>query len=613
MSIGNESLALVVAAFAVFSAHALDFPTGSAPVVTNQGSEVATYVATGNLTYEKLAVCGGGKTVFDLSDGPYTATLTGTGDYVMGVYDADTDLTLLGGTWSFTGAKPFFNSNAGVRRQRWKVTLDGATMSGLNTFYLARDNDSYASVVLTNGASLAAGTFTVTGYGGNAAHNSLIINTGSTFTGNFVTDGGNGVEDIDALVLVDGTGSKFVGGGTLGNGHRNCRLEVRNGAAFGSSSASLSVAAGQNSADCHVFVTNNASLTLASLTLGKYAKYGSNPATHDNSVLIADGATATVTEVLYVGSGYNSTGSSNNVVEVRQAALTVSGSGSNKGILMNGRDCVDNALKIVGASASLDTAGWKSLSDSGSRNLLLVDGGTWTCRTGFGLGNGTNNEMRVINGGKADISGEFMIGSGDLTRSYHGNVLTVGAEASVQASTVYMTADSTALVVSNGTLKATAENTSSTYWALSSAMFGYTRSGSGYDYLATNMVITLQGDKPLITSPVGRIVFERNLVVNVEIPEDGYAAGHVPIVGKLVSFDNGGVANTLIVPEVTKFRKKLRGKTSLTIVRATESLAAGDVVARSNALAPEGCRFSVVGNDIVLTVKPDLGMLLLMK
>ncbi|MBQ3341144.1 MAG: hypothetical protein IJG84_04565 [Kiritimatiellae bacterium] len=607
---------------------AADFPTGgSAAVVDFPG----VYTASGDVTYPSFKIgstAATGDYVFDLTNGlgaAYAVTLTGSGSNVMSFWSPNSatevsSATLRGGTWNFTGADPKFNQD-GSNGPWHCFTLDGTTVTGSGlTFYCAgRSGDHDSRTILTNGASLSVKNLYLTGYGG-ASRASLEVTDGSTITvGNAVgTDSGNTENaPLGLRIRVDGAGSSITtaGGTTIGSGQQDIGLEILNGATYDATGKGVSLANGRYSADCHLLVSNDASLVCAMLSVGSFNNVTSPqyPSTHGNTVCIADGATLTV-DNLYFGCAYQTSGSSNNVFEVSNANFTCKSM-----MTLYGSNCTDNVMRFVGADSVVSISdNFKALVTRasakidnvnvdlgcGARNVLEIDGATWNSRNNFRIGDGVENEIRVVNGGKIDFDhfGQytFTAGAKDSNNGpfvYHGDKLFVGDRAELSAFQVLLTGDGDRMVVSNGTVRATKTDTA---WNNAGVILSYI--AENYGYRGTNNVVTLQGDSPLIES-AGAITLRSNLRIEFDIPSGGYREGHVPMQAPVFRFDLG---KAVLVPNVEEFRESLTSKTSVTLVQATTTLNAGTVIADSNAVAPEGCEFSV-GTDsrsIVLTVKP---------
>ena len=601
-------------------AYGAEFPDPATPAAVVDVPGV--YTATGDLTYSTFKIGSNaaagtsvGEYVFDLTNGggsPYTVTLTGPGNGVMSFYSPAgvTQLStaiLRGGTWNFTGSAPFFNSEGSYGPWRTLV-LDGAAMTGSNlAFYYGKNADTDLRIVLTNGASLTAKTLNLTGYTG-AYRASMEVMSGSavSVSGNVLTDGGNNETALGVRIIVDGAGSSFAttGNTTIGAGHEDVRLEVLNGATYDANGKGVSIANGKFAADDHLVVSNGASLVCGTFSLGSWSSEN-NTAVHDNSARILDGATVTVNGKAYIGCAYQTAGSSNNLFEVRNANFTCTDQ-----LMVHGSNCTDNVARFVGAGSAISLgSNFKAFVTRstrtggidmgvGSRNVLEFDGVVWNHPQNFRIGEGIECEVRVINGSAVDFGDKtFCVGPQDATYAYHGNLLYVGSGASVSAKTIQLTGDGDRMVVSNGTVNATRTDTA---WNSAGLMLSYIE--ENYGYRGTNNVLTLQGDSPLVKS-AGTIVFRSNLRVAFDIPASGYAANHVPVQAPVFRFDFG---KPVLVPNVEAFRESLTAKTSITLMQATTSLTPSTVIEDSNAVAPEGCTWSL-GQDnlsIVLTVKP---------
>ena len=588
-------------------AFAADFPTDQNAVITAPG----TYTAAGNLSWTTLAVGGAGSFLFDLSGGPYTATLTGTGDNVMTLNAKDTDLTLKGGTWAFTGTAPYFNRAGGTRGVNRSLTLDGATMTGVNTFYIAYGGgDSDATLVLTNGASLTTYDMTTCGYGGGSLRTKLDVVGASSLhvTRNLGTDGGNSGAALGQRLRFDGKSTLSVDGNfTIGNGQSDIRMDVLNcSTATVSSAKTLNISSGNLSFKNHLVVSNKSSFSTGTLYLGGHCPTDlTRLATHDNSISVLDGSEMKIAGNVYIGGSYRNgdkttSGSSNNVFLVENSTLTVTNDSS--ALTFEGGCCRDNVLRIKGASARFCTGkGWKTMSTLGRNNVFEIDGGLWTGNSAWRTGEGFGNTVRLVNGGRVDMSvNAFSVMAVDTIGQWisHGDSAYVGSDCELKAGSIQVASCDNSLTVSNGIVRATAKDGG---WTQSGIIIGF--SNETYGYRATNNVLRLQGDHPTLRSEDSFFTLRSNTHVYFEIPAGGYADGHVPIVTKNLQLNH---EHPILVPEVEAFRAGLTSKTTITLMRATVEFNKGTIVADSNAVAPEGCTFGV-GEDnmsIVLTVKP---------
>ena len=585
-------------------AFAADFPTDQNAIITEPG----TYTATGNLGWTSLAVGGAGSFLFDLSGGPYTVTLTGTGNNVMTLNAKDTDLTLKGGAWTFAGAAPNFNCASGTRGANRSLTLDGAKMSGLSNFYLAYGSDPNSSLVLTNEAELSVGAFYLSQNSANAKGLRLDIVGGSklTTTGAFGTDGGNGASDQDAWIRVSGSGSQLKVGNTFtfGNGHRGLHMEVADGATVDMGNKNFTMSSGRYAADAHLLVTGTGTVftNCAYFTVGSNSSTTLEEATYDNTVLVSDGAGFHVTTLRL---GHDTNGSTNNTFIVSNATFAATG------LTIKGANGKYNNLEFRGSASKIRTGNnWKYLSQGGaSFNRFTIDGSTWTAGYAFSTYTGTNNVMEIVNGALADLSSNtFTLGHDQNEKNYHGDRLTIGANAELRTSRFLMAGNGQELIISNGTLTALTSGEGS--WANGAMIFANNRA------YATNLVVTLRGTTPKIASS-GFLVVQSNTKFRFEMPAGGYAEDFTPITGSRVRFDMGQDARPYGEPvfevDVSELMPTLTGKKKYKLVEGVEKGYMGTIIARSNAIAPEGCTFSYEDDSVYLTVKPKQGLILIFR
>ena len=589
---------VVFAVSSALVAGAVDFPEENAAATV---SEAGTYTAAKDMTWTSLNFNTAGAYLWDLTG--YTATLTGTGGNILTLSVKDTDVTFKGGALAFTGAAPSVNTTGGTRGANRSLTFDGTAVTGSGlTFIGAYGSDPDSSVILTNAASVSLKQFTLTSNSPNAKRCSLIVTGGSTLstTDTFATDGGNSYQDINARVLVDGEGSKITVGNnktmTLGNGQRKIFFDVLNGGAY-TGGGTVNMASGRCASDVHVCVSNQASFAAGNVYLGSFAGSTASSvwydATHDNSFEVLDNSTATISGNLYIGSGYNSKGSSNNLVRVVNSTLT----GSSIYPQFSGVQCSANRCLVTGNTARLETSSsMKALFFNGAHDNLfeIADRATWTALANFRTGDSaSNNVIRISGGATATFTGySFGHYANDSTKAYHGDRLEVLDGATLTANVFRMGSDSNSLVVSNGTITATNTGT-----AGGDDVFDIGHS----NYYGTNNVVTLEGNCPLLESK-GCFYICGTTDINFKIPAGGYAENHVPIKGVKIEFKVGSVLKV----DVSEFRPTLTRKTEVTLVQATTGFTLNQIIAASNASAPEGCEFAFDSDkkSIVLKVKP---------
>ena len=396
---------ILAAALCGSIAYAADFPEGSAVSITSPG----TYTATSNLSYTSISVGTGGATVFDLSGG-YTATLSGTGTDVFALTGDDTDLTVKGGTWSFTGSDPVFNRSSGTRGYRRTFTIsDGCSFGSPSlTFYVGFGGDDHDAKCVVTGTGSKLSTKSITLCSASTNAQMLVRNGGSVVcTGAIGFDNSNSWTPSRALMDVRGpTSSVTAGSVTVGNGHPTNDLVVADGATVtinGTANTTFAISYGRQSYANRVVVTNEATLTVGTaVSFGGYTgevKDGTfYPATHHNLLEVLDGSKFQCS-TFYAGTKYNSqAGSSNNFIRVSDSTFSCAY------FMFAGNNCADNTLHVSGSNSLFSaSSGATVFQKNASRNNVIFDGGA-TGIVAHASGNrklvfdaGTENTLTVSN------------------------------------------------------------------------------------------------------------------------------------------------------------------------------------------------------------------------
>ena len=411
---------ILAAALCGSIAYAADFPEGSAVSITSPG----TYTATSNLSYTSISVGTGGATVFDLSGG-YTATLSGTGNDVFALTGDDTDLTVKGGTWSFTGSGPVFNRSSGNRGYRRTFTIsDGCSFGSPSlTFYVGFGGGDHDAKCIVTGTGSKLSTKSITLCSASTNAQMLVRDGGSVVcTGAIGFDNSNSWTPLRALMDVRGpTSSVTADSVTVGNGHPANTLVVADGATVtinGTGNTTFAIGAGRQSYANRVVVTNEATLSVNKAVafggcVGAVASGTYYPATHHNVLEVLDGSTFQCS-TFYAGTQYpNSSldGSSNNFIRVSDSRFSCAA------FTFSGSNCVDNTLHVSGSNSQFSASSGVSLfQKKASRNNVIFDGGATgiVAHTSNNLkllfGAGTENTLSVSN---AVLSCDYVQFSGE--------------------------------------------------------------------------------------------------------------------------------------------------------------------------------------------------------
>ena len=309
----------------------------------------------------------------------------------------------------------------------------------------ASHNDTVAAVTLAGGGQITgSGTSALTGSSFALQNGSVsaILNSGAvtkstngtvTLTGNTTTGGGLTVSAGSLVITGSGAQYKTLSGGSTISGIGSS-ITVSAGAAFntGQSSGNLSM----NGTGGSILVTGYGS----NLAQGTNAYVGTGNNAIDNSLTIANGATATFA-TLYVAQGNNLAGPLGNTFTV-----TGLGSSATVGTAFEPFDSGQNGLVAVLNGGTLTTPGaytgyyanakynqilvdgagsrWTtpgiSTNNSGTYNSITVSNNGLIVFTGGEGFSSSNNPMNIASGGVVDASGLTL---GSNTLNFNGGIL----------------------------------------------------------------------------------------------------------------------------------------------------------------------------------------------
>jgi hypothetical protein len=220
---------------------------------------------------------------------------------------------------------------------------------------------------------------------------------------------------------------------------------------------------------------------------------------------------------------------------------------------------------------------------SGYGNEFILDGTTWDLGSAYlrVSRTGSNNVFRLLNGAKL-ISASKTFSIGETSEKSKNNLLYVGANSEVSLPRVRMMCLDSKLTVSNGTVIATDAKTG--------IAIGYRE--ANVNSFAANNTLRLEGETPLVSTS-GPIAFTYNASLEVAIPKNKFAEGHIPMLAKTIKFD----ADSLVKIEGDEFFTKTGGRVCLAEV--TDSITLPDAVVQASLqFMPSGCRLLKVDKKL---------------
>lgn len=498
-------------------------------------------------------------------------------------------LTLKGGTWQFDSKRDmdvFYGKNTTKLILTNYCAIANAKILVINqqngTTY-SHDNE----IVVADGSGVTA-TWARLGYGA-AYNNKLTLLSGGTFNvgGWFWLD--NNASAYGNTITVDGVGSKInlTGGDDfrMGNQGHNNTLLVRNGGAVEATlSTVLTIGAADGAYENVARFESAASLSVKGLNLKGY-----------RNALSADFATISAGPIAFNGHG-DSFVATNTPVTCSALSLASAAAHTGNKFVLNGSSTV-MTFPVSTAAAGTDIFG-----SLGYGNLFALENGAlWSPAGNLRImQSSSNNVFRVASG--ATLSNpdyELTFGYANPS-SCTGNRLEV-LGGTVIAKKIFVQGVENGIVISNGTLR------TSDIW---SVCLGY-KYGTTAEYDTTNSYLLVQGVTPRVDLPGGNFRVNNGACLRFEIPEGGYAAGHVPVTAGYFSFSEG----SRIEIDCAKFAEKTGGKVKLLTVTNEMYPPDGDLqkIAEACTGLPPNCSLIVKPKEIWLKTPSLKGLALVVR
>ena len=629
---GRLLLSFSSMALPMMVANAVDFPLAGGDIASDGAdgwngtkpgsSDVAaivsagTYTASESVSFGSMTLKGLG-VLLDLSSTPDSVvSLNASSGKAISFSGHGNSVEIRGGFYSLNGAEVATCAGWDVSRYNNLLISGGAVITNAGTIRITYgDVGTNTGIRLTGGSRLHSKSGGVSMSYGKTKCSHIEITDGSEFysaAGSFMTDNSAQGRVTSNRVVVTGMGSRFHAGSMyVGNLTADVRFRVADHAR--AETGTFHLGYGSSSTRTRLEVEDH-----ASLSVGGTVYFGGSDTTDastpggTNTIIVTDGSTMTVNGAVYVGGYLSNSRSCANELIVSNASLSC-------GKVMLGLQpgSTHNVFRLVGKD-TVYSASHSGLPyyifGKGGFCLFELDGASWTyLNNGFYFGYEANdaaysspgNVVRLKNGASLSLVEEGVGNSlmiGTKAASSVSNRLEVLSGSTIKTRSVWLTSADNTIVLSNGTLACAASFT------------------AGYDVgsaaLITNCTLLVQGETSSLVA-TNAATFRSGSILRFELPPSGVAYAEPPVVAKTFTIDE----TSSLEIDADAFASAVRSaavpsRTTVTLVRTTGGVSVpNDVLARANAMLPEGCSVRVCENNCVLrlSVAADAGLLLLVK
>ena len=441
----------------------------------------------------------------------------------------------------------------------------------------------------------------------------VVATAGPVYAGQHLRNGWISVEDhgelsIGAASLVVGNDTKAsnavfrvsdharfeMGNGELviGNNGRNAKVEVAGDSSMTVGAAYLYLGKTAAASDAILRVADGATFMKSggAVFLG-YAATGCR-------IEVENGATLDLPGVMYVGG--NGTGNPN-------CGMVISG-GVYKGPMPkvgHGVNATNSFIRLVGAGTSFEAtssdSSYLELFSSAPNCSFVIDGASWTnAEKAITFGNtyGVKTHhcrLDIVNGGELVLP-EKGFALATLNYAEPSNTVFVGEDSLLTAKSVAINSIHNTMIVSNGTVEATAGD------------FYVCREYQNGTAFNTNCCLMVQGGIPKVRATGGTLDVWRDSSVVFDLPENGYGE-ETPVVAKNIYFDS---TSHLEVRGGENYLADREQSVEKTLMTATDTLTLSDAqVAAANAALPKGLKLRKSADKKSLVLKASgLGMMI---
>ena len=466
------------------------------------------------------------------------------------------------------------------------TVTDSCIITNAGTFHVNVWGNSGGKIHLTGASRIYANALVLNkGISGSTSGRSLLEVTGGAkvFTTADWNNSENTAKDIASggnVLSVSGSGSSVTMAGNYGNGY-DCNgnsLYILDEADFSSKTLYVgrSASSGSHYSNSNRLVVVGGTL---SMTGGSLYCYG------DGNVIAVTNGTVNFKDKTY---SYDGGSSSNTKIDIVNSTWKCASFNVGKNVDMH----------ISGSSTVLETTyatqfGFGASAAVGAK-LCLDDGFTWKPNIGYGyylMQNLTNCALTVQNNATLsawdpanDIYDRIVFCGYSGANNGVSNVICVLSGGTIQGRTIELNGLDNLVVVSNGVISAS-----------DSIQFGGGVAG------ASNNTVVVQGRTSRL-SAVGLFYLRNNTTLRVEVPEVGYAPGHVPITARELSLAASGCKFEI---DVSQFQPQ--EKAELTLVSFDTDLTTDQKNFLMSAELPPRYSLDVVGNrNLVLKAKGEI-------
>ncbi len=541
--------------------------------------------ASSDLAYGSLSVAATNVT-FDFSATPSRRVVfDGSVENALTVNKAKSQTFFKGGEWTVADGKTCnFYCGTGAYATRvhdHDVFLDSCVWTNLNRAYMGQ-GESRCRMIMDNASRIYAkqcfvGNGSLTGnqlfvFGGSAMHLSDSANP-------FYSDNSSAPSSDTGKIVVSGMGSLI-------------------------SAPSGIFQVGNTHPDIHLYVTNKASLVAGQFMVGRTAATAVRC-----RALVADGASLTANTSIQVMGTDASMVISNATLSVTSTAtdaLTVGQSG-----------CEGQSFVLSGGDAAFAFSpnNWCDVFAAKARNaeFRIEDGAAWDVPNAVRFAvNATNCVFRI------DCGGEFSLNDGLNTMEFGPGSSSAAAVLSVsnrievcdggklRLKELRLDGIGNSLVVSNASVAYAGSETGHFY-------IGYRGPKWSVGVNPTNCAFVLRGKTAKVDAPKAEINLYHGATLRIEVPEDGYANGFVPLDIRSITSDGNG---NKIEIECADFAAKTGGRLTLATVSYNTGLTFPNTVAMLEAVTntlPKDCTLTWTDKKLVLKSPRKTGTLLIVR
>ena len=538
--------------------------------------------ASSDLAYGSLSVVATNVT-FDFSATPSRRVVfDGSVENALTVNKAKSQTFFKGGEWAVADGKNCkFCCGTGAYATRvhdHDVFLDSCVWTNLNRVYIGQ-GESRCRMIMDNASRIYAGQcFVVNGsltgnqlfvFGGSAMHLSDSSNP-------FYSDNGNAPSSDTGKIVVSGMGSLIsapTGIFQIGNSHPDIQLYVTNKASL--AAGQFMVGRTATAVRCRAFVADGASLT---------ANTSIQVMGTDASMVVSNATltvTAAATDALTVGYG-----------GCNGQSFVLSGGDTTLGFSPN------NWCDVFAAKAQ-------------SAEFRIENGAAWNAPNPVRFAvNATNCVFRIDRGGEFSLNDglttmEFGPGSSSATAVLSvSNRIEVCDGGKLRLKELRLDGIGNSLVVSNASVVYKGSDTGN-------LRIGYKGPKWSAEVFPTNCAFVLRGKTAKVDAQKAEINLFHGSTLRIEVPEDGYANGFVPLDIRSITSDGNG---NKIEIDCEKFAEKTGGKLTLATVSYNTGLTFANTVAMLEETArnlPEGCTLTWADKKLVLKSPRKTGILLI--